>query len=142
LTAFADTSFLGSLYLPDSNSRNAVALASASSTPVLLSALGELELINAVQLYGFRKQASASELLGMLASFRGDLESGVVAIRPMSDAMYEAARQLSSQWTASLGMRSLDILQVSAAIVLRSDTFLTFDVRQKRLAQAAGLVCP
>jgi len=35
----------------------------------------------------------------------------------------------------------LDILHVTAAMVLEADSFHTFDDRQKKLAKAAGLVC-
>lgn len=34
---------------------------------------------------------------------------------------------------------TLDILHIAAAIILRADTFLTFDKRQAKLAAAAGL---
>jgi len=51
------------------------------------------------------------------------------------------ARRLSTTWSATIGARSLDILQVATAIVLEADSFLTFDLCQKKLAKAAGLVC-
>jgi predicted nucleic acid-binding protein len=57
----------------------------------------------------------------------------------MSEAMYVEARRLSLRWSAKLGTRSLDILQVAAAVVVGADTFHTFDERQKKLAKAAGL---
>jgi hypothetical protein len=59
----------------------------------------------------------------------------------MSETIYAEARRLSARWSATLGTRSLDILQVASAIVLKADSFLTFDSRQKKLAKAAGLVC-
>jgi predicted nucleic acid-binding protein len=42
--------------------------------------------------------------------------------------------------TARIGTRSLDLIHVAAAIVLRADVFHTFDDRQRKLAGAAGLV--
>jgi hypothetical protein len=59
----------------------------------------------------------------------------------MSALMYDEARRLSATWSATLGTRSLDILQVASALVLKAETFLTFDARQKKLAKAAGLIC-
>ena len=109
--------------------------------PLLLSSLGELELMNALQLHLFRREVDKSELRTALASFRADVDSGILMIKPMSEAIYEEARRLSARWSAKLGTRSLDILQVAAAIVLGADTFHTFDDRQKKLAKAAGLVC-
>ena len=65
----------------------------------------------------------------------------LLAIKPMSEAMYLEARRLASRWTSRLGTRTLDILHVAAAIVLEADSFHTFDDRQKKLAKSAGLVC-
>ncbi len=141
MSAYADTSFVGSLYLADANSNEAAARIAEVATPLLLSSLGELELINAVQLSVFRKEIGESDLGAALASFHTDVEAGVLAIKPISDAMYLEARRLSMRWSAKLGARSLDILQVAAAIVLEVDSFYTFDDRQKKLAKAAGLVC-
>lgn len=131
MRAFADTSFIGSLYLDDANSETAAAEMAEMSIPLLLSSLGELELINAVQLHVFRKEIHESDLRASLAAFRADVSSGILAIRPISEAMFIEAKRLSTHWSAKLGTRSLDILQVAAAIVLKADSFHTFDDRQK-----------
>ena len=140
MSAYADTSFLVSLYVPDSNSAAAASEMARLPLPVMMTSLGELELMNAVQLRVFRNQIAALERRPH-ASFRADVEAGVLAIRPMSEAMYTEARRLASRWTPRLGTRTLDILHVAAAIVLEADSFHTFDDRQKKLAKAAGLVC-
>jgi hypothetical protein len=41
--------------------------------------------------------------------------------------------------TARLGARSLDVLHVAAALELGLRRFVTFDVRQQRLARAVSL---
>jgi len=111
------------------------------AAPLMLSSLGEVELLNALHLYVFRREIHESGLRAALAVFRADIDSGVLVVRPMSEAMYTEAARLSARWTATLGTRSLDILQVAAAMVLKADSFHTFDDRQKKLAKAAGLVC-
>jgi len=141
LSTYTDTSFVASLYLSDSNSKEAAAQMLELPTPLLLSSLGELELTNAIQLHLFRRDFEESELRAALASFRADVDSGILTIKPMSEAIYEEARRLSARWSAKLGTRSLDVLQVAAAKVLGADSFHTFDDRQKKLAKAAGLVC-
>jgi predicted nucleic acid-binding protein len=141
LIDFADTSFIGSLYLEDRNSAEAAARMAEVPAPLLLSSLGELELINALQLHAFRKEIQELELRTALALFRKDVGSGVLAIRPVSESMFIEARQLSDKWSSKLGTRSLDILQVAAAVISAADTFHTFDDRQKKLAKAAGLIC-
>jgi predicted nucleic acid-binding protein len=141
LSAFADSSFLVSLYLRDANSNLATARMSEIASPLMLSSLGELELTNALQLYVFRKQMDESNLRGALAALRADIESRTLVVQPIHDAMYVEAHRLSMHWSAKLGTRSLDILQVAAAIVLEADSFHTFDDRQKKLAKVAGLKC-
>ena len=141
MSACADTSFIGSLYLLDSNSNLAAARTAEEKPPILLSSLGELELMNALQLHVFRKEIRDSDLHAAVASFRADVDSGMLVIKPMSDAIYVEALRLSTHWSWRLGTRSLDILQVAAAIVLGAESFHTFDLRQKKLAKAAGLVC-
>jgi len=140
LTAFADTSFLASLYIVDVNSHAATAAMPELSPPILITPLVELELRNAILLRKFRRQIAAEEERPFSA-FRADLEAGIVAVRPIAESAFAEALRLSARWTPTLGARSLDILQVASAIVLSAELFLTFDDRQKKLAKAAGLVC-
>ena len=49
------------------------------------------------------------------------------------------ADELSEKHTAALGVRSLDLLHVAAAVSLDVKTFLTCDGRQLALARVAGL---
>jgi hypothetical protein len=46
---------------------------------------------------------------------------------------------VSGQRIPSLACRTLDILHVASAIALKRRYFLTFDSRQRKLAQAVGL---
>jgi predicted nucleic acid-binding protein len=140
LSVYADTSFLVSLYIPDANSAEAVRCMGRLSLPVLITPLGELELVNAVQLRLFRKEVRPAEARAANAAFRADSHDGVFAMRALPEEVFTRARQLASKWTAKLGTRSLDILHVAAAIALRAAAFHTFDDRQRKLAKAAGLL--
>ncbi len=97
--------------------------------------------MNALQLHLFRKEINEDQLQSAVASFRADVDAGMLVVKPMSDAIYVEAVRLSIRWSGRLGTRSLDILQVASAVVLGADTFYTFDDRQKKLAKAAGLIC-
>ena len=141
LSAYADSSFLVSLYVADSNSSAVISEMARLALPVMVTSLGELELENAIQLRIFRKQIAALKMRRARAAFRADVEAGVLAIKPMSEAMYTEARRLSARWISRLGTRTLDILHVASAMVLEADSFHTFDDRQKKLAKSAGLVC-
>jgi predicted nucleic acid-binding protein len=49
------------------------------------------------------------------------------------------AGELSREFSRTLGTRSLDVLHVASALELGFRSFLTFDIRQQRLARAVGL---
>jgi hypothetical protein len=129
-----------SLYVPDANSAEAARRMQQLPLPVLITPLGELELVNAVQLRLFRKELRLSEARAARAAFSADLHGGVFAMQALSEEMFVNAIQLASRWTAGISTRSLDIIHVAAAVALRADMFHTFDDRQRKLAKAAGLV--
>jgi predicted nucleic acid-binding protein len=139
LRVYADTSFLVSLYSPDVHSIRAAATIARLRATVFLTPLGELELLNALELRGFRKEASGSETRLVQARFQEHIASGFFSQQAMPATVYERARQISRRRTAALGLRTLDILHVASAILLKGDRFLTFAQRQEQLAKAEGL---
>jgi predicted nucleic acid-binding protein len=139
LTAFADSSFLFSLYAQDANSAAAIARVKYAVAPLLSTDLGELEITNGVALRLFRKELRPIEAKGVLDLFRKDIETGVVRIIPLPFSAYQQAAQIAARHTPALGTRTLDVLQVVSALVLKADTFFTFDQKQAKLAAALGL---
>ena len=56
--------------------------------------------------------------------------------------VHARAIRLSEKHTVSNGNRAFDILHVAIALHLGAREFLTFDERQRRLAEAEGLTVP
>ena len=139
MKAYCDTSFLVSLYAPDANSRAAAAQAQRASTTLLLTALGELELVNALQLRVFRKELTPRQAQAANGALERDIAEGVYALQPVSAGMFASAKRLALKHTAGIGSRSLDVLHVAAATALGADILLSFDRSQRTLAAAAGL---
>jgi predicted nucleic acid-binding protein len=139
LTAYADTSFLVSLYTPDVNSLEAASRMRRMALPVITTRFGELELANALQLRLFRRELLAANTRAAYAAFHDDVTAGILVIKPMSEAVYSQARQLAQRWTRTLGSRTLDIIHVASAMALGAEAFHTFDERQRRLAKAEKL---
>ena len=144
-STYADASFLVSLYLRDSNSAAAAALVQKARLALTLTSLQRHELRNALRLAVFRTKGTPvaiSELdaRNALAQVDADVVSGnlVEATLPWADAMVEAER-LGRAYTMTLGVRGMDLLNVAAAVTIRAQIFLTFDGRQRAVAQAAGL---
>jgi len=137
MIGYADTSFLVSLYLPGIHSPAAWA-AMKSRPHLFLTPLHELELVNAIQLAVFRRLIRRTQSKSVLENFEQD-RSSVFTLTPMPIESYSRAEQLARRHTSMLGTRSLDILQVATALVLKPDVFFTFDDRQRRLAKAERL---
>jgi predicted nucleic acid-binding protein len=142
LSGYADTSFMVSLYTLDANSSSAAKLMTHSRLPLLITPLGELELMNALQLRVFRKELDTSEIKAANAFFRRDLEAGVFTLKPLSPGIFERAKLLARKQTATLGTRTLDLLHVASALVLQADALYTFDRQQEKLARAESLKLP
>jgi predicted nucleic acid-binding protein len=142
LTSCADSSFLFSLYVQDVNSSIAAARMKHANLPLLFTDLGELEITNGLALRVFRKELEPLEARNILNLFRGDAESGVLRITSLPSSAYQQAAQIATRHTPSLGTRTLDVLQVAAAVVLNADTFYTFDRKQAKLASLVGLRVP
>ena len=128
-----------SLYSPDANSSAAIASMQAASGDCFITVLGELEIANAMQLRVFRKELSAGQALSCWNNFESDIRDGVFYLRPLSDQIFERARQLSRQTTARLGTRTADLLHVASALELDADSLYTFDQQQRKLAHAVHL---
>jgi predicted nucleic acid-binding protein len=101
-----------------------------------------LEATNAFELRIFRGQGTRLNAAKAIHDLGADVERGVFRVQPVPVSAWDVARRLSADHSPRLGARSLDILQLAVAIVLRADTFLTFDKNQAALAQAEGLQAP
>jgi predicted nucleic acid-binding protein len=139
LIFYADTSFLVSLYVPDTNSSSALAAARKFRFPLVLTSLGELEFVNSLALRVFRKELAAPLTASALAHFRQDAMVGVLRTLPLPIAAFEKAKDLSQKHSAHLGTRTMDLLHIAAALTLQARRFYTFDHAQAKLARLLGL---
>ncbi|MGC2019642.1 MAG: type II toxin-antitoxin system VapC family toxin [Candidatus Sulfotelmatobacter sp.] len=139
MKVYADPSFIVSLYSPDANSAAAARTMQTSSGDCFLTTFGELEVVNAMGLRIFRREVSAAQAQSALSEFEKDLRDGLFRLRALTDPILERALQLSRQTTAKLGTRSADLLHVAAALDLGADFLYSFDLQQRKLAQALRL---
>ena len=138
MIACADTGFLVSLYGEDAKSDLATAL--VQSRPVfVLTPLGEAEFINALELRIFRKEWSREEARSVRERFSQHQAAGVFRVEPLTVDVWEKALVLSRRHSAKFGTRTLDVLHIATALVVRPDVFYTFDERQRKLARAEHL---
>lgn len=139
MNAYADTSFLISWHTADTRFPAVSALLQTDDT-VVWTPWQQVEFNNAMRLLVFRKLATPQDLSIVMGSVQAAVAAGdLVAAALPAYSLWEEADRLSRAYTPSLGVRTLDLLHVAAARVLRSRRFLTFDQRQHDLAKAAGL---
>lgn len=100
---------------------------------------GEFEFTNAVSWRVFRKQILIGEQRAVLDSFSMDIDAGIIRVTPIPAAAFTRAKQIALAQTPRLGNRALDVLHVASAMVLKADTFYTFDQKQSELAATMGL---
>jgi len=140
VNAYADTSFLFSLYVPQAHTARAVAHFTAMKEPLHLTSLNRFELTNAIQLALFRKTILARHAQAALAAVEDDIATGATFLVPCDwAAAHGRALQISTHYTAREGHRGFDILHIATALELGAKDFLTFDTRQTSLAKAVGL---
>lgn len=139
MSAYADTSFLASLYGTDVNSAQAVRQVETSHPNLVVTPFSELELLTAFEASVFRRLLSEAEAEASMHAFRADIAAGVLVRKPIGPGCLSRAISLSKLHTRVLGSRTLDILQVAMALDLEADVFFTFDKDQAKLAKRAGL---
>lgn len=140
MVAYADTSFLFSLYAQDANTGRAARTASAIQSPLIITPLQAFELRNALRLAVFRGDLSEMEQRRLNGSIETDAKAGSLLETTVSWAeVFACAEALSAAHTMAIGTRGFDILHVATALAIGAGEFFTFDSRQKALAMKAGL---
>ncbi len=139
MIAYADASFLASLYLADRNSAVALRVLRAHSVTVLISEFGLLETVSAFYQRCFRNELDKKAADSLTENLRRDVDSDFWVLRITPEGAYTRARGLTSQWTSKLGTRAGDVLHIATSIELKVDVLFTFDKRQQHLAKACSM---
>jgi predicted nucleic acid-binding protein len=137
---YADPSALLKLYIHEPESAAMSGWRGRTKGALPMTPHGRIEIVNGIGLAAFRKVISAEALRDAIASFDEDFAEGRYRD---ADVLWRAtlrrADDLSRAHTPALGCRTLDVLHVATAIELGLRYFVTFDGRQRELADAAGL---
>ena len=141
MIAYADASFLASLYLVDRNSPHAVRALRARSATVVISEFGLLETVSAFYQRCFRNQLDKNAADSLAQNLHKDVDSDFWLLRAIPEGAYIRARALTGQWTGKLGTRAGDPLHVATCIELKADVLFTFDKRQQNLAKSCSMKC-
>lgn len=137
---YADSSFLFSLFTKDSQSAAASAYMARAGAPLVFNPLHRMEVRNALRNAAGRDEITAQDCRAAFRVMDDDKQAGLIVHTPIAWAdVFRRADELSEQHAAAQGQRSIDLLHVALALETGATTFLSFDNRQRKLAQAAGL---
>jgi predicted nucleic acid-binding protein len=146
MSSFPDTSFLCAIYRKQDNSAAAAAFFQGLREPLPVSGLVLYEFRQSTRLQIWlhgqnpRKGFPEKEGKQALADLDSDLAGGVLKVVPVEWLeVHGLAERLSAAYAKTEGHRTMDILHVATALVLKAEQFLTFDGNQRRLAQAQGM---
>lgn len=140
MKSYFDSSVLLKTYVEEPNSHEADALVEESGTPILYTHLQVIEVATAIRLKRFRKEITEAQEKAALVALESDIVSGRMQ-RPDCElsAIFHQAAKLSAKYAAQIGVRTMDILHVAAALKTDCTTLVSFDKRQRKLAKSVGL---
>ena len=138
MSIYADTSFFVSLYLTDQHTKAAEHLL-ASRPSLWITPLHIAEWVHAIELHVFRRVLTPDAAGRLIQQFEDHRSRGLWREAALPDLTWEVCARLARRHAGKLGVRALDTLHVASALELKAEQFWTFDMRQSRLADAAGL---
>jgi len=138
--AYADSSFLVSIYRADACHQAAIAYLSRNSLTLAFTPLHRVEVRNALRNVTAAGEMTKAECETAFRQIEEDLRDGLLLHTPIewTDAL-RRADQLSQNHAATEGQRTIDLLHVGVALECGAKILLSFDKRQRKLGKAAGL---
>lgn len=149
MIAYPDTSFLCAFYRKQVNSPQAAAHFAQMPEALHVASPLLFEFRQSVRWQTFLHHKDPSKgydkptAMAALSKLQLEIASGAVVVVPVEWAdVASIAERLSAQYTWTEGYRGFDVLHVATALHLGASEFLTFDGKQKTLAESEGLVVP
>jgi predicted nucleic acid-binding protein len=140
MKSYADTGFLVSLYLNEATTGAANSAMQTLREPLPMIPLGFLELRNALYLAVFRRQITEATRNAAWRRVELDVRNGIyLQVSVAQTELHLKAAELAQKHSTALGTRTLDLLHIAAAILLKADQLLSFDDRQRQAAKREGL---
>ena len=138
---YADASFLVSAFLGDDRAPAAWRWWTHSRAVLTVSRLTLFEAENAIRAAPFSGKATSQEAeLALTGLVRARMEGLIERREIQNRRLYPAAHRLSMLYTGPGVYGAMDILHIATAQEVGSRRFVSFDLQQRRLATAAGLI--
>lgn len=149
MIAYPDTSFLCAMFRNQANSEEAAKHFAQMTEALHIASPLLFEFRQATRWQAFLHSKDPAKgfdrvtAQAALAKFHANVASGAIVVVPVDWAdIASIGERLSAQYTWTEGYRGFDVIHVATALHLGATEFLTFDSKQKKLAEAEGLVVP
>ena len=136
---YLDTSALIKLYILENDSTEVQEIISSQDAPLPIWEMQEMELGNAFRLKIFWSEMSEQQADQQWALFEQRKVRGLYYYPELDRIALLKEFHRLSRFTPELGCRSMDILHVACASILSVDRFISYDHRQRALAERVGL---
>ncbi len=137
---FFDTGVVLKLVVQEPLSARVLQTVERNRWTIPLTRLIDLEMENALQALFYRKSISAEQLAGARELVAELVSEGLFRRVDLSlDEVSTEAFSLASIVTPKSGCRTLDLLHVASAKLLRAPTFVSADARQNKAARILGM---
>ena len=105
-----------------------------------MNSLHELEVRNGLRLKRFRDEIGEGQLAASMAMIASDFTTGRLIRRGVDwRSVHAEAERLSETVTTDIGVRTIDLLHVAAALKQGASGLVSLDRRQRAAARAVGL---
>ena len=137
---YLDTSALVKLYFPEPETAALTQWLSAKDESIIFTSFHNLEFNNTLSLKKGRNEIAPNTCNAVLRRVEHDLQEGVLYSPEVDwEVVFSEATKLAQAYTPKIGSRSLDIIHVASLIVLGNAPLITFDARQRKLAEKLAL---
>lgn len=141
MIVYADTSFLITLYVEEERTRKSLRLLRRYKRPMTAMWFSLLEARNALRLLHYCRRLDAKALAKTLTFLQESLARRTIVVASIgAEELAARAERISSRYTSRHGLRTLDLIHVAAASLLTATDFVTYDERQRAVAESIGLV--
>lgn len=136
---YLDTSALIKLYIRETGSEDVQAWVASQDDPLPVWELQEMELINGLYLKVFWKEIAMQDAERQIELFRERQRQGFYVFPNFERLSWMEEFRRICRKTAEIGSRTLDIQHVACALLLKPNSFISYDERQRKLATKVGL---
>ena len=140
MSLYYDSGVLVKLYVREERSDEVTRFVARRGESVAVNRLHELEIRNALRLKRFRDEIDDVQLAASLGMIAADFaERRLIRHEADWQVIHDEAERLSAVTGATVGVRTIDVIHIAAALTQMATGVVSFDRRQLAAARMSGL---